>query len=192
MADTTTTTFGLVKPEVGASEDTWGTKANANLDTIDDLLDGTTAIAPNLSSFKVGGVSVTSTAAELNKLAGNAVTSADLTKLSAVTATATELNRVVGVTSPVQTQLTAGASTSTAITARIDAMFTLGGVGSSAMMKFTGTGGDLAPGTDVSGASLLYSNAAGGTQGFPGATTTWRLMGNIEALNDVSLFTRIT
>lgn len=101
MADTTTTTFSLTKPEVGASEDTWGTKLNTNFDSIDDLLDGTTAIQPNLTagSWQVGGVAVTSTAAELNLLDGVTATTAELNILDGVTSTAAELNILDGVTS---------------------------------------------------------------------------------------------
>jgi len=58
MADTLTTGFGLIKPEVGASTDTWGTKINANLDIIDDVLSGARAAFPNVLAATTANITL--------------------------------------------------------------------------------------------------------------------------------------
>jgi hypothetical protein len=126
---TNTTTYSFQKPTVGGDEDAWGGYLNANWDSVDDLLDGTTAVTgidinsgsidgtpigansastgafttlSASSTFTLGGTAITSTAAELNLLDG-------------VTATTAELNYLDGVTSNIQTQLDNAASTGKAI-----------------------------------------------------------------------------
>jgi hypothetical protein len=45
MADTTTVNYGWTKPELGASDDTWGSKLNADLDGVDSTVKSVSNVA---------------------------------------------------------------------------------------------------------------------------------------------------
>ena len=100
MADTNTTNFNLVKPEVGASENSWGTKINADLDSLDSILGGSTAITPDLTagSWKISGTAITATADQVNFLTG--VTSAIQTQIDSASGENSSITSLTGLTTP--------------------------------------------------------------------------------------------
>jgi len=107
----------ITKPQIGADADSWGTKLNTALDDIvaetNDNANGTNVTTPNLGSgWKVGGTAVTASADELNRLDGLTASASELNKLDGVSSsvTATKINYLSDVTSNIQAQINAAAS----------------------------------------------------------------------------------
>ena len=168
MANSYTTTYSLTKPEVGAAEDQWGDLLNANLDAIDDLLDGTTAVTGiDINSGTIDGVTIGGTAAptvtniDIN---GGTIDGTVIGGASAAAVTATALTATSSATLQ-HSASTKLATTSTGVdvtgTVTADGLTVDGTIASPPVIRISNDGGNWVPDDEIGRLQFYTTDPSG-------------------------------